>query len=258
MRLKGKTALVTGGARGIGAGIATAFAAQGAAVMIADKDGATAAATARSLVHHGGQAESVIADVSVPTDCTRAVAACVETLGGLDVLVNNAGIGFYKLFLDLNVEDWERVLRVNLTSAFLVGQAAARHMSASDGGRIINIASISGQTGGIGRTAYGASKAGMILMTKVMAVELAAAGIVVNAIAPGPIHTELTKQLGGDETRRYVERIPMGRYGKVEDIAAAALFLASDECRFVTGHVLNIDGGFDPAGLMFDQSELAS
>ena len=176
--------------------------------------------------------------------------------GSLDVLVNNAGIGFYRLFLDTTLEEWERVLRINLTGAFLVAQAAARRMVEQGSGRISNISSVSAQRGGTGRAAYGSSKAALTLLTKVMAVELAPAGIAVNAIAPGPIATRLTEHLGDDETRSYLDRIPMRRYGKVEDVAAAAVFLASDECGFVTGHVLNIDGGFGGAGLMFSQDEL--
>ena len=256
MRLEAKSALITGGAQGIGAAIAVAFADEGARVMIADKDPETAETTAAAIRNYGGRADIVAADLAEPADCERAVEACTAAFGSLDVLVNNAGIGFYRLFLDTTLEEWERVLRINLTGAFLVAQAAARRMVEQGSGRIINISSVSAQRGGTGRAAYGSSKAALTLLTKVMAVELAPAGIAVNAIAPGPIATRLTEHLGDDETRSYLDRIPMRRYGKVEDVAAAAVFLASDECGFVTGHVLNIDGGFGGAGLMFSQDEL--
>ena len=164
-------------------------------------------------------------------------------------------------FLDQSLADWELTLRINLTGTFLCGQAAARLMaknkpsSKSAGklkGAIINIASISGQRGGTGRAAYGASKGGVIALTKVMAVDLAAHGIRVNAIAPGPIDTEMARRGHTKETRAAYHRlIPQERYGSVDDIANAAAFLASDASGYVTGHTLNVDGGFGAAGLMF-------
>jgi 3-oxoacyl-[acyl-carrier protein] reductase len=175
--------------------------------------------------------------------------ATLDAFGRIDGLINNAGIGFYQPFLETTLADWERVMRVNLTSAFLLGQHAARAMARQGRGRIINIGSISGQRGGEGRSAYGTSKAGLMHLTRVMAVELAPAGIAVNAISPGPIETDLT-QHAPVLRRAYLDRIPMGRYGEPEAVAAAAVFLLSDECRFVTGHVLDVDGGFMAAGLM--------
>jgi 3-oxoacyl-[acyl-carrier protein] reductase len=179
-----------------------------------------------------------------------------ETLGHfgrLDVLVNNAGVGLNRPFLTTTLEEWNRQLQVNLTGTFLCGQAAARVMTRRGGGRIVNVASISGQRGGQGRAAYGAAKAGVILLTKVMAVELAPLGVRVNAVAPGPVDTEQSRGTHTEATRRaYRERIPAGRYGERGEVADAVLFLASGSSGFVFGHVLNVDGGFGAAGLMFD------
>ncbi|TWA57327.1 enoyl-ACP reductase-like protein [Azospirillum baldaniorum] len=163
-----------------------------------------------------------------------------------------AGIGSSTPFLDVLLEDWNRTIAVNLTGAFLVAQAAARVMVGHGGGRIVNVTSPSGQRGGRGRAAYGASKAGLELLTKVMAVELAEHGITVNAIAPGPIETEMVRHAHDARTRAaYSRLIPMAGYGSPEDIGAAAVFLCSDESRYVHGHVLNVDGGFGSAGLIF-------
>jgi 3-oxoacyl-[acyl-carrier protein] reductase len=165
--------------------------------------------------------------------------------------VNNAGIGHAKPVLETTLEEWNRVLAVNLTGQFLCAQAVARVMLAQGGGRIVNVASISGQRGGTGRAAYGAAKAGLILLTKVMAAELAAKGIAVNAISPGPTETEQVRQVHDAATREaYSRLLPMKRYAAPREIAEAALFLASDEASFVCGHILNVDGGFGASGLI--------
>ena len=257
MRLKDKVALVTGSGRGIGGSIATQFAREGAAVMLVDKNGETAEGTTRAISEAGGRAHFFVGDVSVPDDCEGMVAACAEAFGRIDILVNNAGVAFHRMFVDTTLADWERVLRVNLTGTFLTAQAAARRMIEQGGGRIINIGSISGQRGGTGRSAYGTSKAGLMLLSKVMAVELAPKGIAVNVIAPGPIRTDITNH-GPEQTQAYLDRIPMGHYGTPEDVAAAATYLASDECGFVTGAVFNVDGGFGGAGLVFSLDEMQS
>lgn len=257
MRLKGKAALVTGAGSGIGKAIALGFGQQGARVMCADRNGASVEATAAEVRAAGGEASSTVADVGVAADCEAQVAATVEHFGRVDVLVNNAGVAFHRLFLDTTLEDWERLLRVNLTGQFLTGQAAARRMVAQGSGRIINMGSISGQRGGTGRAAYGTAKAGLMQLTRVMAVELAPLGIAVNAIAPGPIRTPITNH-GPEQTKAYLDRIPAGDYGKAEHIAAAAVFLASDECQFIHGETLNVDGGFGAAGLVFSTGEMKS
>lgn len=190
--------------------------------------------------------------------CVEAmIAEAVRLFGRLDILVNNAGVGLTKLMLDTTAEEWDRVLCVNLTGVFYCSQAAARVMVGQGGGRIINIASLSGQRGGTGRAAYGASKAGVTMLTKVMAVELAQHGINVNEIAPGPVNTEMTAATHDEAARAaYHDLIPMRRYAEREEIAAAAVFLASADAAFVNGHTLNVDGGFQTAGLMFPSTEV--
>jgi NAD(P)-dependent dehydrogenase (short-subunit alcohol dehydrogenase family) len=253
MRLQDKITIITGAGRGIGRVIALRFAQEGARVVIADLDESSARAVAAEIVAAGGQALGLKLDVAQPAMVDAAIAETRSRFGRLDVWVNNAGIGSCVPVLDLTLEEWERNLRVNLTGTFLCAQAAARVMVAQGSGRIINIASISGQRGGVGRAAYGAAKAGVIQLTRVMAVELSARGVRVNAISPGPVDTDQSRGTHTPATRRaYLDRIPMKRYGQAEEIAAAAVFLAADESSFVVGHVLNVDGGFDAAGLIFD------
>jgi 3-oxoacyl-[acyl-carrier protein] reductase len=257
MRLAGRTAVVTGAARGIGAATAGRLAAEGARVLLADLDGKGAEASAAHIREAGGKALSAACDVGKPDDIEALFERAKSELGRLDILVANAGVARVAPFLEHSLKDWELVLRVNLTGVFLCGQAAARLMVESKAkgttGAIVNIASISGQRGGSGRAAYGASKAGVIGLTKVMAVDLAGHGIRVNAIAPGPIETEMVKSAHNAAQREAYHRLtPLARYGREQEIANAALFLASDEASYVTGHTLNVDGGFGAAGLMAD------
>ena len=262
-RFEGKVAVVTGAARGIGAAAAQALAQDGARVMLADLDGKSAETTAAALrkAHGKDSALAMAADVGDPAQVDALFASAKSELGRVDILVNSAGVARISHFLEQSLADWDLILRINLTGTFLCGQAAARLMaknkpsSKATGkmrGAIVNIASISGQRGGTGRAAYGASKGGVIALTKVMAVDLAAHGIRVNAIAPGPIETEMARRGHTKETRAAYHRlVPQERYGSVEDIANAAAFLASDASGYVTGHTLNVDGGFGAAGLMF-------
>jgi NAD(P)-dependent dehydrogenase (short-subunit alcohol dehydrogenase family) len=253
MRFHDEVAIVTGAGRGIGEAIATSLASESASVVVADLDAPSARRVADKIVAGGGQAIAIQTDVTEPAQVSSLIDGTLARFGRLDVLVNNAGIGSNKSFLETTLEEWELQLRVNLTGTFLCGQAAAKAMLKNQGGRIVNVASISGQRGGQGRAAYGASKAGVILLTKVMAVELAPLGVRVNAVSPGPVDTDQSRGTHTPSTRRaYYDRIPVRRYGEREEIAAAVLFLAARESSFVNGHILNVDGGFDATGLVFD------
>jgi 3-oxoacyl-[acyl-carrier protein] reductase len=255
-RLHGKVAMITGAGQGIGREIALRFGQEGARVVIADLRETHAQEVAAEIGAAGGEAFAVKIDVTQPDLIAAAIAEIIRRYARLDVLVNNAGIGSNVPVLEISLEEWERNLRVNLTGTFLCAQAAARVMVNQGKGRIINIASISGQRGGVGRAAYGAAKAGVIQLTRVMAVELAARGVGVNAISPGPIDTEQSRGTHTPDTRRaYLDRIPLKRYGEAAEIAAAAIFLASDDSSFVVGHILNVDGGFDAAGLIFNDKK---
>jgi 3-oxoacyl-[acyl-carrier protein] reductase len=255
MRLNDKVALITGAGRGIGREIALRFAREGARLAIADLDEASARGVVADIAAVGGDAFAIRLDVADPELVNAAIATTLQRFGRIDILVNNAGVGSNLPVLEMPLVEWERNLRVNLTGTFLCAQAAARAMVGQGSGRIINIASISGQRGGVGRAAYGAAKAGVIQLTRVMAVELAARGVGVNAISPGPVDTEQSRGTHTPATRRaYLERIPQKRYGAGSEIAAAAVFLASSDSSFVAGHVLNVDGGFNAAGLIFDDN----
>ena len=252
MRLESKIAVITGGARGIGLAIAKAFVREGTAVAIADISREGAEEATADLKEQGGRAVAVAVNVADPTSVSAMVKSTLDALGRIDILINNAGVGGNTPFLETSLEEWNKIISINLTGAFLVAQACAREMVKTGGGKIVNIASLSGQRGGNGRAAYGSAKAGLELLTKVMAVELSPHNINVNNIAPGAIETEMAKYAHDQTTRAaYNYLIPMTRYGTPEEIADAAVFLCSDESRYVQGHTLNVDGGFRAAGLMF-------
>ena len=180
----------------------------------------------------------------------------VARFSQLDILVNSAGVALHRLALETSLVEWERVLRINLTGSFLTAKSAARVMLEQSSGRIIQLGSISGQRGNMGGLAYGASKAAIMHLCKVMSVELASHGVMINAIAPGRIETGISTH-GPTRKRGYLDRIPTGEYGTAEAVANAALFLASDECQWMTGHVLNVDGGYGAAGLSYDVTEIS-
>ena len=254
--LGGRAAIVTGGANGIGREIALRLAAAGAAVLVADRDGAEADAVAGEVEAAGGRAVGRSVDVRDPAGCEALVAVACEAFGRLDTLVTSAGIARSQPFLRTTLELWQETLAVNLTGTFLCCQAATPAMVAAGGGRIITLASVSGERGGTGRAAYGASKGGVITLTRVMAVELARHNITVNAIAPGPVETPMVAALHTAEDRTaWLGSVPARRYGTPAEVAAAAVFLASDEASYVTGHVLNVDGGFGAAGVIYEPEE---
>jgi len=248
MRLRDRVAVITGGALGIGRATAQLFAEEGAAVVLADVQ-AEAAEVAREISDRGGRAIALTADVGDAGQVQALVDRVVKEFGRIDVMFANAGIAHSAPFLEHPEAQWHRVLRVNLTGVFLCCQAAARQMVGQGGGRIIVTASINGFRGVENLVGYNVAKAGVIELTKTMAVELAKHRIAVNAIAPAQIDTRLTRGLPESARSRRTARIPMGRFGEPEEVARAALFLASDDASFVTGHTLAVDGGYLAGGL---------
>ena len=241
MSLQDKTALVTGGARGIGLAITERLVAGGARVLIADLDGA---AEKEVTTRFGDSVAALVADVSRPDHVDRVVQAPGERWGRLDIVVNNAGItGRSFPIQDLTDEDWNKVIATDLTSVFLVCRAAIRHMLTAGGGRIVNIASIAGKEGNPTLIPYSAAKAGVIGLTKALAKEVATHNIFVNAVAPAVIGTDLLKQMEQSTVDLLVSKIPMGRVGRPEEVAALVAWLASDECSFSTGAVYDLSGG---------------
>ena len=238
--LTGKVALVTGGSRGIGKDIATALAGVGAKVALCGRDGAKAQAVAAAL---GGGARGYACDVAQATDCERLVETVEKDVGPVDVLVNNAGVTKDNLLFRIGEQDWDQVLDTNLKAAFLLTKLAARGMIKRRWGRVINISSVVGLIGNKGQANYAASKAGLLGFTKAVAKELASRNVLVNAVAPGYIATELTEDLAEDVKQTLQAAIPLGRLGQGADVAAAVLFLASDLASYITGQVLVVDGG---------------
>lgn len=242
--LKGKIALVTGASRGIGRQIAISMAREGALVIV-NYNGSAAKAeeTVKEITESGGQAEAVQCNVSDYAAVEEMMKYVIGKYKRLDILVNNAGITKDNLLMKMGEEDFDAVIGINLKGAFNCTKHVSRQMLKQKGGRIINISSVSGVMGNAGQANYCASKAGVIGLTKSVARELGSRGITVNAIAPGFIDTEMTEVLSEDVKKAMGEQIPLKRFGRTEDVAEAAVFLASDRAAYITGQVINVDGG---------------
>lgn len=240
--LKDRVAIVTGASRGIGKSAALELARHGAKVVVNyARSEDSAAAIVAEIVAAGGDAIAISADVSQAEAVDRLVKATLEQFGRIDVLVNNAGITKDTLLLRMKPEQWQAVIDLNLTGVFLCTKAVSKPMIKQRSGRIINIASVAGQMGNPGQANYSAAKAGVIGFTKTVAKELANRGVTVNAVAPGFIETDMTKDLKSDEIINF---IPLGRYGKPEEVAGTIRFLAADPAAaYITGQVFNVDGG---------------
>jgi NAD(P)-dependent dehydrogenase (short-subunit alcohol dehydrogenase family) len=249
-RFAGRVALITGGASGLGFAAAQRLVREGCTAVLADVNAQALDAAAASL---GAGTQRVVMDVGDATQVQRGVAQALAAAGRIDILVNSAGVSFQGSVLDNPLDAWERVLRINLTGSYLVTQAVARHMAERRSGRIVMLASISGQQVWSGRVAYSSSKAGVVGLMKSCAIDLAPLGITVNAVSPGPIATPQTAALHNEVVRAaVVAATPMARYGKPEEVADVIAFLASDDARFVTGHELVVDGGLTSAAILYD------
>ncbi len=239
MKLKDKVALITGSAQGIGKAIAEAMAKEGAKIVISDINLELAQATAKEL----GSELAIKMNVTDLADVEAGVKKIVEQFGTIDIVVNNAGITKDALFIRMKKEDWDAVINVNLNGVFNVSKTISIIMMKKRTGKIINIASIVGEMGNVGQANYAASKAGVIGFTKTLARELAPRGITANAIAPGFIKTAMTDKIPEEAKQRMTAQIPLAKLGLPEDIAAATVFLASDDASYITGQVINVNGG---------------
>jgi 3-oxoacyl-[acyl-carrier protein] reductase len=241
--LKEKVALITGASQGIGRATALAFAASGAKVAVAARQVAKLEDLVKEIEAAGGEALAVPLDVADPAQVKTAFAAVLAKFGKLDVLVNNAAITKDTLALRMKVEDWDAVIRTNLTGAYLCIQQALGAMLKARYGRIVNITSVVAQTGNAGQANYVSSKAGLIGLTRAIAVEVASRNITVNAVAPGFIETPMTDPLPQELKDKMKSLIPLARFGTDKEIASAVMFLASDEAAYITGQVLDVNGG---------------
>lgn len=244
MRLKDRVAIITGGARGIGKKISQTFLKEGASVYIFDVNQEEGARTVSELQPaYDGKVIFFKVDITDEKSVEQSIEKIIEAEGRIDILVNNAGITRDNLILRMSLEDWKKVIDINLTGAFICSKHTVKYMVKNRSGKIINISSIVGVHGNAGQSNYSSSKAGIIGLTKTLARELAGRNILVNAIAPGYIETEMTEKLSDKIKEKLMEQIPAGRLGSVDDVAKTALFLASDDSNYITGTVISLDGG---------------
>lgn len=243
MTLQGKVAVVTGGSRGIGRAVATGLAREGAAITLCARDRVLLEKVAAELESSGAQALTVQADVTQASEVEQMVEACVERFGQVDILVNNAGITRDNLLLRMKDEEWDAVLNANLKGVFHCTRAVLRPMIKQRGGRIINLSSVVAVMGNPGQANYVAAKAGIIGFTKATAREVASRRITVNAVAPGFIETDMTHALDPELQEQMRSQIPLGRFGRAEDVAELVAFLASDRAAYITGQVIHLNGG---------------
>jgi 3-oxoacyl-[acyl-carrier protein] reductase len=243
MKLAGRVALVTGASQGIGHACALALAREGASLAIAARNQPKLDELVSQIAANGGKAAAFVMDVADEDQVKAGIKSALAQFGKIDILVNNAGITRDQLVMRMKRADWDSVLNTNLTSAYLCIQSVIPSMLKQRWGRIINIASIFGQMGQAGQANYAASKAGLIGLTMAIAREVASRSITCNAVAPGFIETNMTAALSAEFKENAVKMIPLGRVGKSEDVASAVCFLASEEASYITGHVLNVNGG---------------
>ena len=241
--LHGRVAIVTGASRGIGRSIALELGRRGAVVVVADVLGEQAAGVAAEIAAAGGEAEAAAVSVTDQSALEGLVQGLVGARGRVDILVNNAGIARDQLLMRMKRSDWDLVLEVNLTGAFTCTQAVLRPMMRQRSGRIISISSVVGQMGNAGQANYAASKAGLIGFSRAIAREVASRNVTVNVVAPGLIDTDMTRALPESVQRDWLSKVPLGRFGAPEDVAAAVAFLASDDAAYITGQVLAVNGG---------------
>ncbi len=243
MNLSTRVAIVTGSGRGIGRAIALKLAQNGASIVVNDIVPSSAEEVIEQIKAGGGEGTACGGDVSRSQDVSKLVTIAVSTYGKVDILVNNAGITRDGLLVEISDSDWDQVLSINLKGAFLCTKGVLWHMLRQRWGRIVNIASVVALIGNAGQANYASAKAGLVALTKTTAREVASRGITANAIAPGFIDTEMTRKLSENLKQEIVKQLPIGYFGSPEDVAQAVTFFASEEARYITGQVLNVDGG---------------